>query len=279
MPDKPQLHVSDLNQMAVCGIQFQRRKGYRFGVWHEEEVIPPGMALLTGISVHKSVERNLQNKIDTGELLPLEQVKDITRDQLLLVANGGISLRPEESLDPNKAIGSAIDQAVDLATLHHDELAPIIQPVDLEKKFVIELKGYPYDLAGQIDLVAVKNEIIDLKTAAPARVTKTALTIQTDMYCLSEKVADKKANGGDGKMPDKVSLHYLVKNKTPKVVVRESVPDETRLPALFRRIEQAIKLIESVKSGKGYFMPAQPDTWQCSRDWCGYYDTCPFAGR
>ncbi len=64
---KPQLHVSMLEQMSKCGVMFQRRFGARFGCWHTEEIIPPSVALVTGIAVHKAVQCDLTAKMTSGE--------------------------------------------------------------------------------------------------------------------------------------------------------------------------------------------------------------------
>ena len=39
-----------------------------------------------------------------------------------------------------------------------------------------------------------------------------------------------------------------------------------------RRANAAVAMID-----KEVFLPAPEDSWVCSRKWCGYYDTCPFA--
>lgn len=271
--NKPQLHVSMLEMMSKCGIQFQRRYGARFDCWQEEEIIPPGIALVTGISVHKAVEANLKHKIESeGQLLAREQVATVADEEFRGIWQGGVMLTEDEATNVNKVFGSAVDQTIALALLHHDNLAPIIKPVAVEEKFVITMADYPYDLAGKKD-VREKDALRDTKTKAASPPDNAARSLQMAMYAMAEKVA------GRG-LPSKVYLDFLVKTKTPKVVIREAVPDDSWIQPLFHRIAQAIKIIQSVKEGKGQFTPADPESWICSRRYCGYANTCPyFSGK
>ena len=91
--DKPQVHASDLSQLHKCGIQWQRRKGARFGVWSEEEIRPPGIAMTVGTAAHKSIAVNLQNKIDTGQLITRGYAQQIAVDEVRrIVDEEGIHL-------------------------------------------------------------------------------------------------------------------------------------------------------------------------------------------
>jgi hypothetical protein len=269
---KPQLHVSYLNTLATCGIQFQRRYGNRYGCWHEEEIIPPGVALVTGISVHKSVETNLRNKIATGALLPREQVREVASIEFTALHAGGMSFTEEEAADVNKTLGEALDQTVALATLHYDCLAPSLKPLQVEKTFVIVLEGYPFDLGGQIDIVE-PNAIRDTKTSGKSPSQDSTHSMQMAMYALGIQVET-------GKLPERVCLDYLVKTKVPKLVLLEEKPERSWIAPLLRRVERATEVIEAVKSGKQAFMPANPNDWCCTEKWCGYAKTCPYwSGR
>lgn len=273
--DKPQLHNSMLEQMSRCGIQFQRRYGARFGCWHEEEIIPPGIALATGISVHKAVERNMRFKMQSdGYLLPRAEVAQVARDSFEGVYQAGMMFTEEETVDVKKTIGGAVDQTVDLSWLHYDILASHINPAAVEEKFVIKLPGdYPYDIAGQKDIREVDGTLRDTKTKGQSPPADAARSIQMGMYCMSEVVEERG-------LPPFVVLDFLVKTKVAKYVRRDAVPDDTWLKPVMARIERAIKIIQAVKEGKQCFAPADPENWICSRRWCGYAQSCPYwSGR
>ena len=98
----------------------------------EGEIIPPAVAMLVGRSVDKSVDENLIHKIQTDELLSLEHVETIARDQVSNEWNSsGIQFSDEEIEKGIAAVrGEATDKAVRLAGLHSQELAPEINPVE-----------------------------------------------------------------------------------------------------------------------------------------------------
>jgi len=262
-----------LNTLSRCGIQFQRRYGYIFGVWDKEEIIPPGIALVVGIATHKAIEADLRHLIDFEALLEDEAVAEYARDSFIgIQTQDGLMLSPEESVNAKKAIGGAIDMTVALSALHHAEIAPKLKPLAVEEKFVIEIEDYPIDLAGTID-VREDSVLRDTKTRKTKPPEHAAKSIQMAMYSLAEKQTR-------GKLPDKVVIDALVKTKTPKAISVEAVPSEEWINPLFRRIERFCEIIEAVKKGHQAFTPAQPDDWVCSKKFCGFAETCPFwSGR
>lgn len=274
MDEKPQLHVSMLNTMSRCGIQFQRRYGARFGIWHTEEIIPPSIALVTGISCHEAIEKNLTHKLDTGSLLPLLEAQEVARDSVTRATSmSEITLSEDEAKDVGGTISKTIDTAVKLVSLHHVEIAPEIEPEAIEKPFVIEMEHYPVDLGGKIDVVEVGGNIRDTKTAGRTPAPTAVKSLQMAMYSQAQKVLT-------GEFPEKVSLDFLVKTKKPKAVILEAIPHAGWIQPLFRRIERAVEIIDAVKDGKQALTPANPDDWACSGRYCGYSSTCPyFSGR
>lgn len=265
---KPQLHVSMLDMLSRCGEQFRRRYGSRFGWNDKEEIIPPSVAIVTGIATHKSIERNLSEKIATGTYLPVEAVKDFARDQVTGLWTQEVFLSDEERENQKEVKGESINTAIVLSELHASTIAPVIEPKASERKWVVEMEGYPYDLAGTIDIETTDGAVRDTKTSGktPA-ITAADDSNQLTMYSLAKKVCD-------GEAPTNLYLDYLVKTKTPKVVTFST----TRTPAdhemILRRIERATEIIE-----KGAFIPANPTDWWCSKKFCGYHATCPFAKR
>lgn len=264
MGDKAQLHNSMLDMMARCGIQFQRRYGARFGIWGQEEIIPPGVALAVGISVHKAVEKNLTEKLKTGDLMHFKAVQEIAHMALDDIWNEGMLLSEDEAINPAKTRGAATDQAVILSLLHHSELAAQVNPQAIEEKFVIELDGYPIDLAGKKDIVE-EDKIGDVKTMAQNKAS--VRSMQMAMYALDHKIKR-------GKMPASVYHHKLIKTKTPKAIIEEIVPEQSWIDPLMRRIERFVEIIDAVRSGKGALMPADPSSWVCSARYCGYARSC-----
>ena len=279
MVDKPQLHVTHLNMMARCGVQWQRRYGARFGVWDREEKIPPGIAAVVGTATHAAVEANLRNKIKHGELLPVDAVRAVARDKFHELWGAGLLLSEDEAADQTKTMGAGVDQSVALANLHHVKLAPFLEPTAIEERFVIVCDGYPVDLSGTIDVVEAFSDkplteyVRDTKTIARVPQDASARTLQMTMSAQARK-------GATGRLPGRTYNDNLVKTKTPKYVRAMSIPQESWWPPLWARIVRAVAIIEAVREGKQAFSPAQPEDWVCRAAFCGYARTCPYwSGR
>lgn len=265
---KPQLHQSQLSMLAKCGEQYRRR-------YVEGDIVPPGVALLIGSATHRSVERNLRHKAETkGQLLSLDEIGDTVRDDFKSRwDNEGVTLDEIEAVKGTKAVmGEAIDLAIDLAQVHATDLAPIINPISpkhIERKFVVELPGFPFDLAGTID-IQEPDCIRDTKTSGKTLTQSDADgSEQLTFYAIGAHVLDSID------LPMKVVLDGLIKTKTRKAVTVESVRSQDQVQRLLRRIERAAEIVD-----RGMFMPADPTSWVCSTKWCGYAHTCPFwSGR
>lgn len=260
MPGKPQLHYSGLDTLSRCGEQFRRR-------YIEKEIIPPGVASVVGSATHRTVKSNLSRKIETGLLLPVEEIADMARDGLVREWDEkGVELQPEEKLEGEKVVkAQATDKAVRLSVLHARDKAPVIQATHLERPWVVELVGYPLDLAGQIDIQG-PGIVRDTKTAGKTpSATIADDSDQLTAYALAAKVID-------GEAPAVVALDYLIDNKTPVAKTFTSTRDDSDFRALLNRVEVAIMALE-----KGIFVPARQTDWWCSNRWCGYFRSCRFV--
>lgn len=233
--------------------------------------------MILGGATHTAAEKDLRSMLDTGLLLSGEEVRDNARDALRdkWDTSGDILFSEDEKASGVKAIrGAAIDLTVDLAMLHHSELAPDLFPTHVEHKFRLVVKGYPYDIVGILDVreeipvAAPRVQIRDLKTSGKAPPQQDAdRSEQLTVYALWERQAH-------GKAPDGVFLDALVKNKVPKLVSRESTRNDYDFRTFLLRMEKFCDAL-----GKGAFVPCDPTGWICTPKWCGYYDTCPFGQR
>jgi hypothetical protein len=165
-----------------------------------------------------------------------------------------------------------IDWAVLMVGAHYGELAPHISPVLVQHPWVVELEGYPYDLAGIMD-------VVDQQQAGPGGVfirdTKTGKvkyareSLQLTMYAMAWYSRHKV-------LPAAVTLDNLKPmtrgGNHVDVVVDQDDRTTEDCQALLRRIEAACKTLEA-----GAFPPCNPDDWMCSPKWCGYHDRCPYV--
>lgn len=258
--EKPQLHVSALGMK--CMEAFRRR--YIMG-----EKIPPGVRMIVGTGTHRGVDADMKHKIETGELLPLDAVTDATRDGLNAAwEREGVTLEPEELARGMKLIrGEAVDKAVRLVKLHHTETAPKIKPIHAERAWSLEIAGKPFDFVGQID-IQEEGAVRDTKTSAKTPSTDCAeKSLQLKAYAMAVKALD-------GKIPEKVSLDYLIDNKTTKAATFDYAPDAEDFSLVLNRLDTVAYAME-----KGVFVPVEPDHWCCDPKWCGYFDSCKYVRR
>lgn len=269
-------HISNtqLNMASRCGEQYRRR--YILG-----EKIPPAVALILGTATHVPIEHNLRHKIETKQLLPADEIKDLARDSVNeRWEREGVTLNDEEQQKgADRVRGDAVDMAIHLSLLHHDTLAPLIEPAHVERRWELELAGYDCTLTGVIDIQETSPHIIDTKTARRRPFANAASkSQQLTIYAMASKVLD-------GVIPE-VSIHSLVKTRSKRKQPAEwrgiQLPDDvdvqtsTRTPDEFqpvlRRVESLITSIEN-----DIFLPTTPDNWVCDRRYCGYFDSCLYV--
>jgi hypothetical protein len=134
-----QIHVSGINMANDCGQRFLFR--YILGIKS-----PPNAFLLVGKSTDESVTRDLDHKIETGELLQRDDVLEISAAKFEQEQkNEPIELEPEEAKagkSLEQVLGEAKDKAVSLSGLHHDEAAPKIQAVRTRRKFSVNMDAF-----------------------------------------------------------------------------------------------------------------------------------------
>lgn len=261
---KPQLHQSHIQLLYRCGYKFSR-------VILDGDREPSTTPLVVGRSTHFTVARNLQNKIDVGSLLPRDAVKDYSRDDFVNSwENASIVFNKEERSAGLESVKGALqDQTIQLVTEHHYEIAPIINPVAVERKWVLEAKGYAYDMAGCIDVdegIGIRDTKTRKTNLGQGEVDKSE---QYTFYALAKYLID-------GVMPEYVVQDNLIKptkTRGARAISYYSTRTKDDFNVLYRRFDQATKIIKA-----GLFLPANPNDYLCNKEWCGFAadSSCPF---
>lgn len=257
---KPQLHWSHISMFTKCAEQYRRR--YILG-----EKFPPGSGAACGTGMHKGAELDLTRKIETGQLAATEEVTEAARDAVVKTFDSpeGVTFTEDEQAEGvGKVKAKAIDAAVSCASTHHSGLAPLANPLQVERKWVLDIDNFPFGLAGTID--CDEGDIVwDWKTAAktpPADEAKNSG--QITMYSLAKFAHDK--------VIPTFRLGYVVKTKTPKVVVQETRRTREDFQPLIRAMERIAEAIDKEIFPFSAWMAPRP--WWCHPNWCGYYNTC-----
>jgi len=274
-----EIHISWLNTLFRCGEQFRRR--YICG-----EKIPPDIALIIGSTTHKTIEKNLQEKMITGRLLPKSVISDMAVEDLRNRFEEGINPNDEllKELGKRKVKNIAEKQAVACSLVHREKLAPKINPVAIEDSFEFSIEGSDWKIKGTSDIEEEKNGRIILRDTKTANRKQQEGSADTDMQLTMYSLKVYKQRG---KLPDKITKDIIIKPSIKKVLDMKSIKEvkentviqilETKrtledLKPLLKRISLAIKQIEA-----GIFPPTNPDMYWCSKRFCGFYRTCPYV--
>ncbi|MHC4181374.1 MAG: PD-(D/E)XK nuclease family protein [Planctomycetota bacterium] len=260
MNDKPHISASQLSMYWRCPEQYRRR-------YMEGEILPPGIALLTGGALHSGAEHNFRQKIDSRRDLPAAEIVDAAVAAFDARAAAGYALSDDEASRGAKiVVGEAKDQTAVLAGVHAEQQAPDYQPAAVEQKTRIVLPKASRDLLAITDLRDDQRRVVDIKTAARKKPQTEVdgsiqLTIYAAAYCID-----------CGQPPSEVRLDTLIKTKKPGRQVLASMRNRSDFQVLVNRVNATLAAMEA-----GHFPPCSPDAWQCSSKWCGYFRDCPYV--
>lgn len=249
---------SQLNTAEMCGHRYKLR--YIDGI-----KVMPNFAVIIGGTVAKTSETDYRNKMEQGELLPGDDIMDLARDTM----KRKIEAEEDIQRDDGETDGQAIDRAVTLASHHHHALAPMIEPVSVERQVEIAVPGLP-NILGYVDVIDGKPHgiiIRDLKTTRkkPAE-NIMERNIQMTFYSWAIEVNDS--------IKAPVVTDWMVESKKGITIEhREKTYGRPDYAQFLERVHMLVLMIE-----RGVFPPCSPDAWQCSSKWCGYYDNhCPYG--
>lgn len=212
---------------------------------------PPSIKQVLGIAAHEAIEANMAQKVWTWEDLPVSDVLDAFSTSY---DRGSVEVERADE-DP----GKAKDSGVKLVRLHHEQVAPAIQPAMVEEPIQFEINGVPY--SGIIDLVDDRGKVRDWKTTG-----KSPSPGQYMLNMVGYAIGYRQATG---QVESEVVLDYLVRTTKPKHVPIASggpVSDEAivRFSSVVRDVADAINA--------GSFVPNGLANGACS--WCGYKHIC-----
>jgi hypothetical protein len=308
---RKQLHISGLNTYWTCGVQFEF--SYIEGIKRR-----PGSGLIVGSAVDSAGTKDLDEKILTGDLLPDSTVLDIARDYVEK-EKGSFDLDTDETHDKvkDRAVAHARNYHGKIAPLilpyktkrkfainlddflmHEGKRLhnaaddnpdkTMRKLLDAQAASLIAVSREGWDLAGEQDVVEKyeidsfhANEsnggsttvlhVRDIKTSSKSPNENTAeVSEQLTAYALASEVLDEK-------LPDYMMLDYSIvtparkEEKTKTLITTRTSED---MQVFKNRLTNAVHGIRT-----GIFIPARPDDWRCSADWCGYFNICRYAKR
>lgn len=146
--------ASGLRLLRVCPEAWRHR--YILG---EKE--RPGEALTLGSAVHDAIAFNHEQKIDTHEDKPVQEVVEYFNDAAwpnALAKDGGEKeIRWDNTPNVARLDGARVTSA------YHTVVSPRVQPIAVEQRFEIVVPGVPLPFLGYID-IEEEGDVVDVKT-------------------------------------------------------------------------------------------------------------------
>jgi len=220
--------------------------------------IPPGSALFQGKVWHETIENNYRQKIETREDLPLNhQIEFYT-------ATFDKKIKEEEIVfDEGQTPDRLKDEGINITEIQHKIIAPTVFPMEVEKKFDINLgDNFPFTLLGFWDCIDEKGIIIDNKSYSK---TPTQDSVNSDMQLTAYATAYRLLNKG---IEHSLRLDCVIKTKIPKAVQLSTQRTNNDCQWFLNLVENVGRAIKS-----GIFYP-NPTGFMCSEKWCGYWKMC-----
>ena len=249
---KPQRHQSDLSKFEFCPYAF----------YQEEFDGKRGLGSFfscRGNGCHAARKCNLRQKIKTREDLPLSEMQDAARDEIIrLINEERVDLKGPELLGKNKksAAGHIIDSTVKLVRADRDRLQRLIQPVQVEVTQTIILHDWPFNLGMTMDSVDEDGYIDDLKTS------KQVWTLQKAEEAYQPKVYKRGYRAHHRRDPKGFKYQWLaISPKRHSIRAGEIIvdPSDKEIIAVLNRFEAMDKCIRA-----GAFPPTHQTNWKCS---------------
>lgn len=278
---------SRLAKLTRCGEMFRREE-------IEKEEAPPSSAMVRGSVVHeiaalghsrqlaaRQASPTMPKSIVLREALPSgEEVADeaVTRFERIRRASGieGVVGSGDVGSSPAQIISRDRDTSVAMSRHYVSLAAPFVDPIAVERKYVVEPRDLDIRLSGVVDLETLepggRRAIRDIKTATRVPDDDAAdVSDQLSMYALLDLLAG-------GKIADVFALDFVIKPTTPFARLRLLTQETTRTAAdVERMIARLNNAIAATKAG--VYLANGVNTWACSPTWCRFWTTCPYVRR
>jgi hypothetical protein len=237
----------------------------------EKVEVPNKIALAGGTAVHNALQINYSQKIETREDLPTENIIDAFSDSF-----------DEEAANVDEADfeyekpGTVKDSWIDLLKIYTKEVAPRIQPVKVEQRIKVKLKGYEFGLTGRLDIFDEYDVITDHKTTSkPYKETPENYKLQVGgAYPLLKKAISQ--TDKTEKPPQKARIDYLIrkspKNNSPHIRHIAVDIDTNYFLNVFSHVSKGIK--------SEVFPPNRSHIY-CTKRFCKFWNECEkkFGGK
>jgi len=237
------LSWTQLNMLWRCPRQYEYR-------YVKEIILPPTAFVFLGGSIHIPLEKNYQQKVESKQDLPLNDILDIFSDSWEKREASEI----QEVNWEDKPEAQLKDLGVELITLYQKRIAVNTQP--LAATYRIE-KPVDENLTfiSILDLLLDQTKIADIKVSAYRMGRKVDQDMQPTAYAYALGT------------PIEWDYHTLIRTKVD-IEIEKTKRTQEEIDWFANSLTHWHKQIQS-----GIF-PPRPGDWQCQPEYCGYHILC-----
>lgn len=242
------LSLSSSRVTAYLHCPFAYRQRYE-----DENYKLPNGKMTRGLAVHKTIEFNFRQKFTSHRDLSTSWLKEYYAEDF----------EQTETDFVNEDSGVLKDGGINALDEYQKVVAPGVQPVEVEEKFVMTFKNAPLRFTGRIDLVDTEGYLRETKTTSKSlKAPRQDHLTQMFFYFLA--YGRKKGNANL-----KARFDYAVcLKKSAKIISFDAKVTESDE-------KLALTTLASVANGikKGVFFHNRGDNF-CSRRYCAYWPEC-----
>lgn len=240
------LSATQINMFKRCGQQYYYR-------YCEGLKCPPRAALTLGSSFHFGLAINYGQKVASRQDLPLGDVLDAYSARFEDMAED----TEWQQENPAKVKDSGI------ATLktYQEQVAPEIQPSEVERQFKLSFKHVPWTFTGYMDVLDENMVIVEAKTTS-----RSLSEPQPDhVLQVTGYAAGLLATTG---VKQTARIDYAVKKKEPAICTFRVLIDDKKVDFFLTVMGRVAQGIENE-----IWVPNRNSNL-CSEKWCGYWHRC-----
>lgn len=241
------LSASRVNTFLICP--------YRYYCQYCEELTKlPTAPLAIGGIFHESTKHNYRQKCDTRQDLPISDVLDIFSAEFDAT---------EIEFHADEERGKEKDSGIGILREYQAVVAPGVQPVEAEARFVMKFKNKPWVFTGRTDVVDETGIVMEIKTTSRSlKAPKPNHLLQT--YGYTQAIRRKLQSKGI-----EARIDYAIRARDPKVISFPVNVTDSEERYFLTLISQVAKAIEAEA-----WPPNRVSNNLCSRKYCQYWHEC-----
>lgn len=245
-----EIHKSQIETFRQCGLKFKFK-------YLDRIKRPANFQQTVGIAFHEAVAHNFKQKIKTGT--------DVAEDEVLDAFSDELKRRVKETDWGDSSPAEQQDVGVECVKAHHRKVAPSIQPMAVEERFLIKTNA-GYNLGGTIDIIEQDSTIRDSKTSnAHWKGDEVLRSVEPALYDFAFRHIYKRTS--------KKFVYDVVKKPTSTMPATVKSIEGKVTKADHRWLFEVVEVVHrSIRSG--VFVPASEDSWWCQKNWCEYWSIC-----